>query len=111
MLLILTTSISTRSSTVSSDIRQIGRIRRFISARPTAFIPPAGQDAVTTPRTPASGSEAELAAGDRSAATLKGGMRCAVPPYATWHGVSGLEKGASILRKEKQIIARPSALN
>ena len=75
------TSTSTRSSTVSSATRRIGGIRRFAAAWPTGFTQPAGLTAVPNRRKPASGNQSALQRA-RPTASVVGGMRCAIPPYA-----------------------------
>ena len=66
---------------VSSDIRQIGCIRRFAAAWPMGFTQPAGLTAVTNRKKPASGNQSALQRA-RPTASVVGGMRCAIPPYA-----------------------------
>ncbi len=86
-----TTRISTRSSTVLWRTRRIGLTRRFIGALPAGYTLPAGRAAAMNRNRPANGSEAKRRkqaggrGGRRSGSgrpTGRGGMRCAVPPYA-----------------------------
>jgi hypothetical protein len=91
-LLTWTTRISTQSSTVSWRTRRIGRIRRFIGASPLGYILPGGRAAAMNRNRLVTGSEskrrkqAECMTASRSKERApvrgRGGMRCAVPPYA-----------------------------